>query len=105
MGPNLKKSIWFDNNTVLNIAIDLLFCLEIIHNEGIIYDNIKLTNIVWDCFSENYNKPKVILIDFIFSIDNLSDKNFQKSLGIFCFGSVNHNINNIVLPKDGIESL
>lgn len=111
MGPNLKKLFFFQNEyfdikTILNIAIDLLFCLEKIHNEGIIHGDIKQSNIVWNCFSEdNNNKPKIILLDFSCSIDNLSDLNNQKLIGNFCYGSLNQNANNSIHPKDEIESL
>lgn len=110
MGPNLKKILafqngFFDKKTILNIAIDLLLCLEKIHKEGIFHGDIKPSNIVWNCFSEDNNKPKIILIDFSCSIDNLSDVGNQKLIGNFSYGSLNQNTNNSIHPKDEIESL
>lgn len=69
MGPSLRKLFEFcdrkiDIKTFCNIGIDLLSCLNAIHQKGIFHMDIKLSNICWNILNNNILHPDIIFIDF-----------------------------------------
>ena len=73
LGPNSKRLYNFCNGFVyliiMNIFIELLKGLNIIHFNRIIYNNIKQNNIAWNCFYGGRSSSKISLIDFNLSLD------------------------------------
>ena len=71
MGPDLKKlhelcDLKFDYFTVINIAIDLIKNIQILHNSGFIHRDLKPDNIVFGnlCYENNEKRKEIGIIDF-----------------------------------------
>lgn len=118
-GPSLDKlykfcNNAFDENTICNIGIDLLNCLEILHKEGIIHNDLKEDNIVILLKNAKIDNSEITctLIDFGFSIqfkdkkykNKKRDKNKHKC-GNTKYASFNSLQGGEIGPKDDLESL
>lgn len=69
LGPNLRKIYEFcerkiDIKTLCNIGIDLISCLNAIHQKGILHRDIKTSNICWNILNNNIIHPDIIIIDY-----------------------------------------
>ena len=69
IGPSLRKIYDFcekkiDIKTLCNIGIDLLSCLNAIHQKKIFHRDIRLNNICWNILNNNRLYPDIILIDY-----------------------------------------
>ena len=83
MGPSLELlfSICnrkFDLYTVINIGIDVIKNLEILHYCGIIHRDLKPNNLSFGCINLNYKKFKteIGILDFGSSVSLIRQKNW-----------------------------
>ena len=82
LGPNLHELLSlcdgaFPLNTIINIGIDLLYRIEIIHSHGILHRDIKPKNIVFCNFSTQNEEEKdtIYLIDYGLSTKFIDNNN------------------------------
>ena len=119
VGPSLDKLYKFcdhsfDEITICNIGIDLLDCLEIIHKNGLVHNDLKNGNIA--ILLKNFEKEKskicCTLIDFGLSLKYkpVEEKNAKKArikskCGNTKFASFNSLNGGEIGPKDDVESI
>ena len=82
MGPSLDLLLSickekFDLYTVINIGIDVIKNLEILHDFGIIHQDLKPNNFAFGCINLNYKKYKteIGILDFGSSASMTRQKN------------------------------
>ena len=118
-GPSLDKlykfcGLSFDETTICNIGIDLLECLEILHKDGLVHNDMKLDNmaILLQDIEKEKSDISCILIDFGFAIKYNNDKYIKgkkekakQKCGNTKFASFYSLNGGKIGPKDDLESL
>lgn len=108
-GPSFKKLYDFcDENldiiTISNIGIDIISCINALHEEGIYHMDVKKSNIIWIMKKKENHFPDLCLIDYNLS-RNIDDNIRKKNRGNQKYASLNVLLGNKINRKDDLISL
>lgn len=88
-------------DTIITIGISVIEKLEVMHNCGLIHNDLKPQNIM-----TNYNSNSIFLIDFGLSFNfNQVSKHYYSFKGTPYFASNNQLVKGPLGPRDDLESL